>query len=85
MKAIQKFSDEYLELCKTMTPAHIVKFLEDFRTIHGRGDERGKSQLISMKVPKPMLSAFKTRCRLLGIPYQTQIKKLMNDWLNHSA
>ena len=85
MKAIQKFSDEYLELCKTMTPEQIVKFLEDFRTMHGGAETRGKSQLISMKVPKPMLSAFKTRCRLSGIPYQTQIKKLMNDWLNHST
>jgi predicted DNA binding CopG/RHH family protein len=81
MKAIQKFTPEYLEHCKTMSPKDIVAFLEDFRRIHGEREGAGKSQLISMKIRKPLLGAFKARCQLLGMPYQTQIKKLMVEWL----
>ena len=44
-----------------------------------------KSRLISMKVPEPLLEAFKTKARLTGIPYQTQIKRLMNAWLESSG
>lgn len=62
-----------------MSPAHVIKFLEEFRQIHGA--KVGKSQLISMKVPKSLLHAFKTRCHLLKMPYQTQIKVLMVEWL----
>lgn len=43
--------------------------------------ELGKSKLISMKVPEPLLEAFKQKSQVLGVPYQTQIKVLMKDWL----
>jgi predicted DNA binding CopG/RHH family protein len=43
--------------------------------------ELGKSKLISMKVPEPLLDAFKEKSQVLGVPYQTQIKILMKDWL----
>ncbi len=78
MKAVQKFSKEYLELCRSMTPAQIIQFLEDFRTLHVPPE---KSQLISIKIPPSLLGTFKTQCKLEGIPYQTQIKKLMVEWL----
>lgn len=44
--------------------------------------ELGKSKLISMKVPQNLLDAFKEKSDYLGVPYQTQIKKLMKDWLS---
>jgi len=34
-KAIQYFSDEYLNECKKMKPYEIVKFLDEFRQLHG--------------------------------------------------
>jgi len=34
-----------------------------------------------MKVPEPLLDAFKLRCRTEGARYQTKIKDLMRDWL----
>lgn len=79
MRAVQHFSDDYLARCREMTPDEIARFLDDFRRIHGR--PRGASKLISMKVPEDLLSAFRTRARLKGVPYQTQIKKLMLEWL----
>lgn len=81
MKAVQKFTPEYLELCKKMTPDQIVKFLEEFRLLHAEKPEKGGSQLISMKVPRHLLNAFRTRCQISGIPYQSQIKRLMTEWL----
>ena len=82
MRAVQKFSDEYLERCREMSADEIVRFLDDFRRIHG--NKPGKSRMISMKVPEELLSAFKTKAKLSDVRYQTQIKNLMRDWLTNS-
>lgn len=83
MKAVQYFSDEYLEQCKKMTPEQIVRFLDDFRQLQGVQPE-SRSKLISLKVPEDLLRAFRTRCDMEGFKYQTQIKKLMSSWLGVS-
>lgn len=79
MRPVQYFSPEYLERCRTMTPEGIVRFLDEFRTLAVR-ERPAKSRLISLKVPEPLLESFKTKARLSGVPYQTQIKRLMADW-----
>ena len=56
MRPVQYFSDEYLERCKGMTPEQIIRFVEDFRRLHGGRTDAGrrvKSRLISLKVPAP--------------------------------
>lgn len=78
MKPIQYFSDEYLEQTRKLTPAQILNFLEEFRLMHAGAD---RSKLISIKIPERMLATFRSRCEMIGIPYQTQIKKLMLEWL----
>ena len=83
MKTVQYFSDEYLQQCRKMTPDQIVRFLDDFRQLHGAGT-RSQSKLISIKVPEDLLNAFKTRAVLAGVPYQTQIKTLMKAWVTKS-
>ena len=82
MKAVQTFSDEYLERCRDMSHEEIARFLDEFRRLHGK--QRRPSRLISMKVPEGLLAAFKAQAKLHGIPYQTQIKKLMTAWLTDS-
>ena len=79
MKAVQKFSDEYLARCRAMSADEIVRFLDDFRRLHGH--RRSPSRLISLKVPEDLLAAFRAKARLRGVPYQTQIKELMTEWL----
>ena len=79
MKTVQYFSDEYLEQCRGMTPDQVLRFLDDFRRLHGSRPARSK--LISIKVPEDLLNAFKARARMANIPYQTQIKSLMKEWL----
>ena len=79
MKTVQYFSDEYLERCRGMTPEQILRFLDDFRRLHGSSPV--KSKLISIKVPEDLLNAFKTRAAIANTPYQAQIKVLMKDWL----
>lgn len=80
MRPAQYFSKEYLEQCQAMKPHQILRFLEDFRIVH-QARQSQKSRLISIKVPEALLEAFKTKAKLSGIPYQTQIKRLMNHWL----
>ena len=79
MKAVQYFSDEYLTHCREMSTKQILRFLDDFRRLHGA--KPAASKLISIKVPEDLLDAFKARAKLDGTPYQTQIKALMKEWL----
>lgn len=65
-----------------MSPDEIANFLDQFRQIHAGQKPRAKSKLISLKVPEDMLETFKTKAKMQGIAYQTQIKKLMLDWLS---
>ena len=64
-----------------MSAKQIIHFLEDFRKLH-QENTRHKSRLISIKVAEPLLQSFKTKARLAGILYQTQIKYLMREWLD---
>jgi predicted DNA binding CopG/RHH family protein len=84
MKAVQYFSDEYLEQCRGMTPEQIIRFLDDFRQLHG-ANTPSKSKLISLKVPENLLNAFRVQASREGTPYQTQIKALMRDWVMGNA
>lgn len=78
MKPVQFFSDEYLEQCRDATPEAILAYLESFRVMN---DPSAKSKLISLKVPKSLLESFRRKCELEEVRYQTQIKKLMEQWL----
>lgn len=79
-RPVQRFTHEYLERCRALSPDDVVRFLEDFKRIQGTSSAR--SRLISLKVPEPLLGAFKVQARLRGVPYQTQIKTLMRKWLD---
>lgn len=63
---------------KDVTP--IIEFLENFQKMVDPTAQH-PSRLISLKVPVPLLAAFKARAKLLGVPYQTLIKKLMLECL----
>lgn len=78
-RPIQYFSKEYLERCKELTADQILQFLEDFQNLHSELSE--KCHPISIKIEPSLLRAFKAKCELLGVPYQTQIKKLMKEWI----
>jgi len=82
-KPIQYFNKEYVERCRNLTPEQILEFLEDFRTMMAATSE--KCKLISMKIEPSLLKAFKYKSELSGVPYQTQIKKLMKNWVEHGS
>lgn len=79
MKTVQLFSDEYLENCRRLSADDIVRFLDQFRRLHGGAASR--SRLISIKIPELLLESFKAKCEFAGVRYQTQIKLLMREWL----
>ena len=78
MRPVQKFSAEYLESVKDVSPDEVVRFLDEFRQLHAPDS---RSRLISMRVPETLLASFKTRCGIEGARYQTKIKELMVEWL----
>ncbi len=78
MKVVQRFDDDYLERCRNADPESVLNFLEGFRLMQATSSP---SKLISLKVPHALLDGFRHRCVLEGVPYQTQIKRLMEEWL----
>lgn len=62
-----------------MTADQILEFLEEFQTLLSSQPE--KCVLISLKVEPSLLKAFKRKAQMEGLAYQTQIKKLMREWL----
>lgn len=58
----------------------IIEFLESFQDLMNP-QHRQPLKLISIKIPVALLEAFRFKAERAGIPYQTQIKKLMTEWL----
>jgi predicted DNA binding CopG/RHH family protein len=79
MRALQTFSAEYLERCKDLSVEEKFDFIENFRLMHSQ--VKSPSKLISIKIPEHLLEAFKQKSKLEGVAYQTQIKKLMKQWI----
>jgi len=77
-RPVQYFSEEYLERCRKMSPTEIASYLEGFRLMR---EPSSPSRLISLKVPQTLLDAFRKKCAIEGTRYQTQIKRLMAEWL----
>jgi predicted DNA binding CopG/RHH family protein len=84
MRPVQYFSDAQLAHSRTLKPEQIVQFLEEFRELHAEraGAPERSSTAISLRVPDKLLRAFRARAKALGVPYQSQIKQLMKDWVS---
>ncbi len=80
MKPVQYFDDEYLKKAKSFSTEAILDYLENFRLMQQAKD---KTRLISIKIPESLLDSFKAKSALSQIKYQTQIKKLMVEWVNN--
>lgn len=78
-KAVQYFTKEYLERCKSCTTEQILDFLENYRNLVCERPE--KCLLISLKVEPSLLNAFKQKAKLDNCHYQTKIKQLMRAWV----
>ncbi len=77
-RPIQYFSDEYLAQCRKMSTEQILEYLENFRLLNA---PTAKLKGIDLRVPEPLLAAFRKKCELQGLRYQSQIKQLMQAWL----
>ena len=80
MKPVQFFDDDYLERCKSFSTEAILDYLDNFRLMQQSTD---KTRLISIKIPESLLASFRTKSELHQVKYQTQIKKLMTDWVTN--
>jgi predicted DNA binding CopG/RHH family protein len=58
----------------------VMNFIENYKRIL---DPRAKkrSKLISLKIPEPLLEAFRYKAEREKTPYQTKIKQLMMEYL----
>ena len=82
MKAIQKFTNEYLDQCKTFSPSEIVKYLDGFRALCAASKkESDRSKLISMRVEERLLGLFREKAEQEGVRYQTKLKDLMRSYV----
>jgi len=81
VKALQKFSDEYLQRCQDLSIEERLDFIENFRLMQAQ--IHSPSKLISMKVPINLLQAFKQKAQLENVAYQSKIKQLMKNWIGY--
>jgi hypothetical protein len=79
-KTIQYMTEEQIEAGLTMNIRERLQFVEDFISLSLSAGP-SKSKLISLKVPEDLLRMFRRQCELNQVAYQTQIKKLMSDWV----
>ncbi len=79
-RPVQYFTDAYLEHCRSMTAEQIAEYLEDYRQIAGAARSLPR-KAISIRIEQPLLRAFKQKAKSRGVPYQTQIQRLMKEWL----
>lgn len=64
-----------------LTTEQTLQFIEDYKKVVFESSQDTSSQAISLRVPKSLLSAFKTHCQANGISYQKKIKELMRNFL----
>jgi len=61
----------------------VMNFIENYkRMLDPRAQKRSK--LISIKIPEPLLEAFRYKAEREKTPYQTKIKQLMMEYLKAS-
>ena len=80
-RPLQYFSDEALARSRKLSPEQTLRYLEGFRLLHGAPPPE-KSRLISVRVPEGLLDTFKAKAARAGVPYQTQLKRLMARWVD---
>ncbi len=80
-RPLQHFTDDYLVLCRSMTPMQICRFLDDFRQLQLTPQRAAKRKAISIRIPIPLLTSFKQKAQSRGLRYQTVIQELMSRWL----
>jgi hypothetical protein len=80
-RGLQINKGPYFDNLEDVTP--IVEFLENYRQLV---DPRAQLplKLISLKVSEPLLAAFRYKATRMNVPYQTMIKRLMQQWLQES-
>ena len=85
MRPVQFFSAEYLKNARKASPTQIVKFLDDYRRLHANAEFKGPrepTKLISIRLSVGTLSKLKSLARSQQTPYQTLMKKLIEDALD---
>jgi predicted DNA binding CopG/RHH family protein len=82
-KTVQYFSEAYLKECQKFTIEQRIEFVENFREICWESEKsrKNKTKLVSIKIPENLLNSFRFLSEANGVPYQTQIKILMKDWV----
>lgn len=82
-KTVQFFTDTYLDECKKISNEEKLEFLDNYQRLYFQSLEArsSKTRLISVKIEESLLQAFRICALTESIPYQTQIKKLMKEWV----
>lgn len=81
MKPVQYFSEDYLQSASKATPTQIVKFLDEYRSLHGNANfqvAREPTKLISIRMGVRTLAKLKALSKQKQIPYQTLIKQMID-------
>ncbi len=83
-RPVQYFSEAYIQLCQKMSLEEIVDKISEqqdfFWQLH-QEKSFNESVLISLKIPKNLLTEFRKKSSASGVKYQTQLKNLIMSWI----
>lgn len=80
-RTLQVHTKNRLQEGQKLKKEEIVQFIDDFQKVM-TGDE-GKRKLISLRVPEKLLELFKKKSEIQSTPYQTQLVRLMREWVTN--
>lgn len=82
-RPVQYFNQGYIDQCQHMSHIEIIEKITEQQNLFWslQNVDVDKSCLISLKVNDLLLEKFKEACESHNLKYQTQIKKLMMNWV----
>ena len=79
MKAVQYFSDEYLEQCRGASPEAILEYLENFRLMLAQEPEKER---LKLNLSAPLIHRLQIQCEREGEEASAVVEGLIEAWLS---
>ena len=79
MKAVQYFTDEYLEQCRGASPEAILEYLESFRLMFIQESE---DDCLKLDLPASLIHRLHIKCEQEEGDVSSVVEGLIEAWLN---
>ena len=79
MKAVQYFTEEYLEQCRGASPEAVLEYLENFRLMLAQESDE---DCLKLDLPASLIHRLRIKCGQEGGDASAIVEALIEAWLN---